>query len=262
MQCNTCRNEAIFFQPVSGRHLCGRHLVSDIEARAKRSIRSHHWINTGDHIAVVLTGDKKSAALLRFFQKLVAGRRDIRLSALPAGSEGTGRNGPEAARRVAESLGVSCTGPRPGSRDGDFGGERITRLARAFTLDDIAQVVLVQFLAGDAGELIHPLLAGSSGVPLICPFIAVPSEEADIYWDLEGTGIDLAPSTPATDPLSRDVEALFRSYWQRHPATGHALLNLAEDLSSCRVDGIAAAAIRQDGAIRAGRVTEVTGNGA
>jgi len=77
MQCDKCRNEAVLFQPYSGRHLCRRHLALNIEARAKHSIRSHHWMKTGDHIAIVLPGDKKSAALLLFLKKLTAGRRDI-----------------------------------------------------------------------------------------------------------------------------------------------------------------------------------------
>ena len=91
MQCDKCRNEAVLFQPSSGRHLCGRHLAADIEVRAKRSIRSHHWMKTGDHIAVISTGDKKSAALLIFLKKLIAGRRDIRLSAIPTGKDADGR---------------------------------------------------------------------------------------------------------------------------------------------------------------------------
>ena len=90
MQCDKCRNEAVFFQSYSGRHLCGRHLALDIETRAKRSIRSHRWMSPGDHIAVVVSGDRKSAALLYFLKKLTADRRDIRLSAVPACGEDAG----------------------------------------------------------------------------------------------------------------------------------------------------------------------------
>ncbi len=242
MQCDKCRNEAVLFQPYSGRHLCGGHLALDIEARAKRSIRSHHWMRTGDHIAVVLQGDKKSAALLHFLKKLTAGRRDIRLSAVLAGNRVAGTDEPSAAMRVAESLRIPCIEiPWPGGR-GAPEGAGITKFALAFTLDDIAREVLVQFLSGTAGRLVHPPSAGSGPIPVICPFIAVPSDEVDSYWDQEGTGISLAPCTPGADPLSRDVEALFRNFHHRHPATGHALLNLAEGLSGCRVAEIAASA--------------------
>jgi tRNA(Ile)-lysidine synthase TilS/MesJ len=249
MQCDKCRNEAALFQPSSGRHLCSRHIVSDIEARAKQSIRSHHWMKTGDHIAVVLSGDKKSAALLLFLKKMTSGRRDIRLSAVPVDDTKEERNGLAAAMRVAKSLGIPCIErPRPG-RTGGPEGDRITKLALAYTLDDIAREVLVQFLYGNAELLIHPPPAGSSPVPVICPFIGVPSKEAECYWDHEGTKIDLPPLAPVKDPLSRDVEALFRDYHYRHPATGHALLNLAEDLSGCRVGEIAASATGWNGLV-------------
>jgi tRNA(Ile)-lysidine synthase TilS/MesJ len=262
MQCDLCRNEAALFQPSSGRYLCGRHLVPDIEARAKRSIRSHHWMKTGDHIAVVIAGDKKSAALARFLQKLVSGRRDIRLSAVPSGDAGAGRRSLTAATRAAESLGITCIDmPLPGRTPGPD-GDRVTRLALAITLDDIAQEVLVQFLSGNAEQLIHPLPAGSRIVPVICPFIAVPSVEADYYWDHEGTGTVLLPSSPGGGPVFRDVEALFRDYHRRHPATGHALLNLAEELSGCRVAEIAAAIFERDGFLPCSFMTEVSGNGA
>lgn len=261
MQCDKCRNEAALFQPSSGRHLCGRHLISDIETRAKQSIRSHHWMKTCDHIAVVLPGDKKSAALLLFMKKLTSGRRDIRLSAVLTGDSVAGTDGLAAAMRVAESLGVPCMEmPRPG-RTGGPEGDEVTKLALAFTLDDIAREVLVQFLSGNAELLINPPPAGSSPAPMICPFIAVPSNEVESYWDHEGTAIVLPPLAPVKDPLSRDVEALFRDYHYRHPATGHALLNLAEELSSCRAAEIAAATIGRDGSFPRGILTEVTGNG-
>jgi len=259
MRCDKCRNEAVLFQSYSGRHLCGRHLVLDIEARAKRTIRSHRWMRHGDHIAVVVTGDRKSAALLCFLEKLTAGRHDIRLSAMPVG---TGTDDLATTMRIAESLGVPCIEiPRP-DRKGDPESDSVTKLAMAFTLDDIAREVLVQFVSGDAERLVHPPpSAGSIGGTVICPFIAVPLVEVDSYWDYEGTGIDLLPCIPERDPLFFDVEAFFRDYNRRHPATGHALLNLAEELSSCRAADIAAAAIGQDGSFPRGILTVVTGNG-
>jgi hypothetical protein len=99
-------------------------------------------------------------------------------------------------------------------------------------------------------------------IPVICPFIAVPSAEADCYWDQEGTGNDLFACTPGRDPLSRDLDSLFRDYHRRHPATGHALLNLAEELSGCRVAEIAAASLGRDRVLPEIIMTEVSGNGA
>ena len=42
----------------------------------------HRWLHPKDHIAVALSGDSVSAALLFFLSKLTGNRRDIRLSAI------------------------------------------------------------------------------------------------------------------------------------------------------------------------------------
>lgn len=245
MQCDKCRNTAVFFQSSSGRHLCGRHLSADIEARAKRAIRSHRWLETGDHIAVILTGDKKSAALVVFLKRLIADRHDIRLSAVPPGDTGGCSDARSAALRIAESLRVPCIRvPRTRSRSEPE--DSVTKLALAFTLDDISREVLVRFLSGDAENLVHPPLAGTGRISVICPFIGVPSEELDIYWDHEGTYSGLLPCLPVQDSLSRDVETLMNDYYHQHPATRFALLNLAEKLSGGNVGGIAAAAPCRD----------------
>jgi hypothetical protein len=240
MQCNKCRNEAILFQPSSGRHLCGRHLAADIEVRAKRAIRSHCWMKTGDKIAVIETGDKKSAALLIFLKKLIAGRRDIRLITIPTGKDETDGCCPSAFPGGAGFSGILPAGiPEPGGH-GIVVYERPTKIALAVTLDDIASEVLVRFLFGNAENLIHPQQAAACGIPVICPFIAIPSEELDSYQDGEETGTGPA-CPPLQDPLSREVETLFRDYHRRHPATRFALLNLAEELSSGNIAGVAAA---------------------
>jgi len=262
MQCDKCRNGAVFFQPYSGRHLCGQHLALDIETRAKRAIRSHRWMETGDHIAVVLSGDKKSAALLLFLQRLVADRRDIRLSAIPAGEGDSGGSGPSAVKEVARLLRIPLREmpQTPGSRTA--AEDMPTKVALAFTLDDIGREVLVQFLSGNAERLVHPPAAGSGGIPVICPFIAVPSDELDIYWDREGTEIALLPCTPVQDPLSRDVETLLWDYHHHHPATRFALMNLAEELSGGNVGGVASAALGRDGNGFRGNPAEVPRDGA
>lgn len=241
MRCNKCWNDAVFFQPYSGRHLCGRHLVLDIEARAKRSIRSHRWMMHGDHIAVVVCGDKKSAALLCFLQKLTADRRDIRLSAILPEDEVALRDGRSAAMKIAQHLHISSIEmpEQPGSvtaaRDG------VTRIALPTSLDDIAQSVLGEFLFGDAGRLVHPPQAGRFAIPVISPFMAVPSEEICLYWDQQRTGISTAPCTPSPELIPRETRAYLKDYCRHHPATRHALLHLAEQVSGGNAAAIMAA---------------------
>jgi tRNA(Ile)-lysidine synthase TilS/MesJ len=232
MRCDKCKNEAIFFQSYSGRHLCGRHLVLDIEARAKRSIRSHRWMHSGDHIAVVVSGDRKSVALLCFLKKLTADRRDIRLSAVPAREGDAATGGASAVTMLAESLGIPCIEmPLPGETGAAANGN-VTRIARAISLDDIAQDVLAQFLFGNVERLVHPISGEGTLLPVICPFITIPSDELDIYGEIEGAGNGFPPGTSPRENIPSEITALFQDYYQRHPATKFALLHLAEQLNN------------------------------
>jgi tRNA(Ile)-lysidine synthase TilS/MesJ len=196
----------------------------------------------GDHIAVVLSGDRKSAALLSFLKKLTAGRRDVRLSAVPLCEDDTGEGNNSSAMRVAESLQVRCI-KMPAPRDyGTAMFGNITKIAVAVSLDDIAQSVLWQFLFGNADRLMHPPPAERYRIPVICPFIAVPSEELDRYWESEGTGIDCLPTTSCHDIVLEEIRAMLEDFSLRHPATRYTLLRVAEDLSSGNVAAIGAVA--------------------
>ena len=242
MQCDKCRNEAILFQPSSGRHLCGRHLAADIEVRAKRSIRSHRWMKTGDHIAVIVTGDKKSAALLIFLKKLIAGRRDIRLSAIPAGKDETDGCCPSA---VPWGCGVLRD---PRCRDTGAGRSR-NRCTRAPHEDCAGRSrwTISRRRCWSGSSLVMRKTSSILNRPQRAGYrsSARSSRSLRKNWISTGTvrrrGLALHPCPPLQDPLSREVETLFRDYHRRHPATRFALLNLAEELSSGDVAGIAAA---------------------
>jgi tRNA(Ile)-lysidine synthase TilS/MesJ len=203
----------------------------DIEARAKHSIRSHRWLSPGDHIAVIISGDTKSGALLSFMKKLTADRRDIQLSAVPAGGEVPEKGNQPAAMKVAALFGIPCIEMPLPDGSGIALQNNVTKIALAISLDDIAQGLLGQFLFGDTGRLVHPWPTGSSPVPVICPFLAVPSDELSIYWDCQGTGIDLVPRSPHRKGLQNDTAAFLEEYSHRHPATKFALLHLGEQLS-------------------------------
>jgi hypothetical protein len=62
-------------------HLCSEHLILDIEAKAKKAIRKNRWLASGDRIAVALSGNPSSAAVLLFLRKLVG--KEGMLNSLP-----------------------------------------------------------------------------------------------------------------------------------------------------------------------------------
>jgi hypothetical protein len=263
MQCDACRNEAVLFQPYSGRNLCRRHFVVDVEVKAKRSVRAHHWLTSGDHIAVVVSGDKKSGALLSFMKKLVQNRRDIRLSAIPAGGIVSASGSQSVAERIADSLEIPCirlSGPAvPAIKEIDIVTKaetcssqsiqdslheqicvqnNITRLALGYSLDDMAQGVLMRFLGDDLDPLIHSRANDTRSYTVICPLHSIASYELELYWDCQGTGIDLSPRSPVCNGFPDEVTGLLTEFYHRHPATKYALLHLGEQLSSGEVAAI------------------------
>jgi tRNA(Ile)-lysidine synthase TilS/MesJ len=258
MQCDACRNEAVISQQYSGRRMCRRHFVAGLEAKAKRSIRAHRWFGSGDHIGVMVSGDKQSGALLYFMKKLTQDRRDIHLIVIPADGGIAGCDNRSSAERIAALLGLPCI-PSVSEDSGDIPGEgrersndtgtslynllqegngtaaRITKIAVAFTLEDMARGVLVRFLRGNLDTLVHPSSSAQKSIPVICPFGSIPSAELELYWDSLGTDLDHLACTQVRDTFTDRVAGLLDEYNTRHPATHHALLHVGEQLTDGKV---------------------------
>jgi tRNA(Ile)-lysidine synthase TilS/MesJ len=258
MQCDVCRKEAVISQQYSGRRLCRRHFVADLEIKAKRSIRAHRWLGSGDHIGVMVSGNKHSGALLYFMKKLTQDRRDIRLSVIPADGGIAGSGNRSSAEQIAALMGFPCipsvsgdsvaipeekTGTPYGAGTllhhphdkGNSPAARITKIAVAFTLEDMSRGVLVKFLRGNLDTLIHPSSSPQGSLPVICPFESIPSAELELYWDGLGTGLDKLPYTPERDAFTNRVAGLLDEYNTHHPATHHALLHIGNQLTEGKV---------------------------
>jgi tRNA(Ile)-lysidine synthase TilS/MesJ len=253
MQCDSCNHEAVISQQYSGRHLCYLHLAADLEAKAKRSIRTHHWLATGDKIGVVVTGDKKGGALLHVLKKLTGNRRDVCLVVIPADKFPACEGDRSTPGLIAACLGIPCmesgskdsreelsekngggadTMPQhlPGKNTGHLAG--LTKIAVAVTLEDVASGVLATFLRGRLETLPQAISEKYHAVPVICPFSAIPEAEAERYWDGLGYEIECPACSRIPDIFSGRVRTLLEDYTSRHPATYHALLNLGEQLTA------------------------------
>lgn len=260
MRCNKCGKEAVLFQEYSGQHLCQQHFVVDMETKAKRAIRTHHWLSPGDHIAVGLSGDAATSALLFFLKKLTAQRRDIRISAITVDEGIAGFRNPVLAEQMAASLGVTCI---RGSFEESYGhtideigtskgaahaceycrrlrtnlldrltrDHGITKLAVGTSLDDGAEECLKAFMCGNVEQVILASLPIAGRVPVIQPFIDVPATECRLYAALH-TGIPAPATCPyAAAGIDADVHAALDEFTFNHPGTKHALVNLREHLS-------------------------------
>jgi hypothetical protein len=204
MQCSKCRNEGIIFQPYSGQHLCREHFISDFEAKAKRAIRLHRGMQPGDSVGVVMSGDPADDALLFFFRKLSAHRRDIRVTEVPA-------------REIS----------RMNSAARDAG---VTKIALSTPLEDAAASALTTILQGHAESFFTSGPETPGGLPLITPFYHIPANEVLLYARIHGLDGDGVTSSRENSLLHTEVKTMLTDYSVRHPAAPHAVLNLRESL--------------------------------
>jgi uncharacterized protein (TIGR00269 family) len=259
MQCSKCRREAIIYQRYSGLHLCEQHFNRDFEAKAKRAIREHRWIESGDRVAVALSGGKDSSAVLFFLHSLLGERRDVRLMAITVDEGIAGYRDTDLARKISEGLGVpwvtasfrdaygitldeivarkgtglSCTYCgvlRRALMNRVAREEGVTKFAYGFNLDDEAQSVLMNVLRGDAAQLTRPVREVEGMIPRIRPFIYIPEREVALYAFLHVEGFDAAGCPYAVGALRRDVRGVLDDYTYRHPATKYSLVRLGEAL--------------------------------
>lgn len=204
MQCSKCKREAVIYQPYSGQHLCRDHLVADIEAKAKRTVRQHRGMQPGDHIAVILNGNAADNALLFFLRKLTEKRRDIRVSEITTEI---------AEDRVAFARRASAT-----------------RVALATTLDDASVEILSGILQGDPVTCMSGAEDTGGGLPTVAPFGHIPSEEIALYARIHNLADRCPVEREEDDTLSSDVKNLLGEYTRHHPAAPHAIINLCDSL--------------------------------
>ena len=77
MECSKCRSEAVITQSYSGLSLCMRHLISDIESKAKKEIRKKGGLASSERIYLKGGDDYRLYALRIFVSALFLKRTDI-----------------------------------------------------------------------------------------------------------------------------------------------------------------------------------------
>jgi hypothetical protein len=244
MECDRCGRDAVLFQPSSGLRLCGEHLRVSLEARAKRTIRDHGWIEPKDRIAVALSGGPASSSLLHFLREHFGVRRDLSLIALTIEEGGLDIAG---IRAMAEGMGVEWVA---GSLAGEAGdppagctwlrdralcslAQRVgaTKLALGTTLGDEARSVFLHVLRGEASRLAVRPSQGEEEIPCIRPFLRIPEEELSLYARLTVPG-HLPPREPrALDQVEKEAGLMLAEYTSRHPSAPFGIVNLGEALA-------------------------------
>jgi uncharacterized protein (TIGR00269 family) len=266
MQCTKCRRPAILYQRYSGLHLCEGHFIQDVETKAKRTIRTHRWIQPGDRVGVAISGGKDSSALLYFLKKVLGPRRDIDLVGITIDEGIRGYRHPDDACKLASVMGVGCitasfsdeygiTLDRIVERAGDAQScsycgvlrrhlinkvareNGVTKLALGFNLDDEAQSTLMNVLRGDASRLQRGTVPFPGMVPRIKPFIFIPEREIALYSLLHVEGLEIGRCPYSHNALRAEVRRMLNRYAWNHPSARHSLVNLGEELSGAQIPG-------------------------
>lgn len=216
MKCSRCNLQAVLYQQYSGRHLCIEHLIADIEARAKRTIRQNNWLERGCRIGIV-TGLPHSSALQIFLTHLTEKRNDISLILIEIPSLTSDRE--------AQISGVYEYLAKSG----------VTCIALPDCAEDIAVEVLSALFRGSLRSL---LSSDYSDIPMkiMTPFREIPKKELVLYAEYHrGTGDELENHELAgiqRDPFNQEVLSLLEQYSQTHPSAPHALRRYRDHLRS------------------------------
>lgn len=223
-QCSKCDNEAVIFRDHEGRGLCQKHFSIDINKKVKQTVRKGDMVNSGDTIAVGLSGGKDSAVMLEQLVEIFGDRPDIEIIGV-AVHEGIDEYRDEsisAAEELCEELGVDLKVGRYSDYydlkmdDVADAGEKgnctycgilrrdiLNRLCRevdadklaiGHNLDDEAQSILMNHIKGDMNRMarIGPKkdpVDHEKFVPRIKPLRDLMEKEIALYSRLHNLGV-------------------------------------------------------------------------
>jgi uncharacterized protein (TIGR00269 family) len=253
--CSCCSEPAVIYQPASQRHLCGRHLVCDVELRVASTIKNESQIREGDRVAVALSGGKDSTALLVIFSRILPSFPGSELVAITVdeGIAGYRADTLRAAETLTKQLGVNhhivsfrdmigddldtlltgrekeactiCGILRKKALADAARNAGATVIATGHNLDDEAQSVLMNTLRGDLPRLIRDTGTGSPSLflPRIKPLAAITEKEIAAYLFVQGL-FPVLPECPYTKyALRAEVRTMLTRLEQLHPGTMHHL---------------------------------------
>ncbi len=249
MKCDYCRQDAILAQTYSGRHLCDRHIILDVERRAKHTIRIHGGISRGDRVAIVVENETRGRALIHFLATAFGARRDLSFFIVTSGKRNTGKK--TSITGLGDRYGfpsfLALPGemiPAPegklnhGDPEHESSTERgfrdilsiarrngATRVALDSTVDDEADDMLREVLCG-----ILPISSPpTEEVSCIRPFIAIPEQEVILYASL--VALERTPTADLIESHHDGIRFALEQFSRRHPATPFALARLKETLA-------------------------------
>ncbi len=260
--CSRCSRKAVYYQRHSGRFLCRRHFLEDFDRRVKLNVRKYRMIESGDKIAIALSGGKDSVALLHVLNRLYGERNDLEFIAITVdeGIEGYRPPTVEIAREVTRELGIDHVivsfrenfgmeldemvrigDKKPCTYCGVFRKYLLnktarelgaTKLATGHNLDDETQTILLNFLNADIERLARliPQRVQKGLVMRIKPFREIYEKEVVVYSLLHDLPLSVDECPYSHFPVRAAVRDFLYEFERLYPGRKFSVLRSFEKL--------------------------------
>jgi uncharacterized protein (TIGR00269 family) len=267
--CSRCGRASEVELRYNGLSLCRKCFVSFFEKRVRRTIGEYELIQTGDRIAVALSGGKDSVTALHLldkFNRMHGDSIDLIAISIDQGIKGIDdknlRNADEVARErgiehhvfsFREELGHTVdelASLRPGVCNcGVFRRQILNRKARELganklatghNLDDEVESALMNFMTGNIVRMTRGdgIVNSDKFVRRIKPLRRSPEEEVALYASIVLPEMEFAPECPYRgEVIRRNVKRVMDELERRHPGIRYQILESSEKLRNALVQG-------------------------
>lgn len=275
MKC-VCGNEAVIYLKYASRAFCKKCLVKWVEIRISKNIRTHNLISAKERIGVAFSGGKDSALALHY----IAGMSrkiplDITAISVDEGIKGYRKESLRIGKKLCRSLGIrheivsfkelfGSTLDRlvrkEKARSCSFCGVlrrkainslalklKLEKVVTGHNLDDESQVILMNYLRGDATRLARggartdPVYKGL--VPRVKILRTTPERESMLYCILKGIEIHTGTCPYAKYAMRNDIRKILDDFELKYPGTKFAVLKGNDRMLPLLKNGFGAVAL-------------------
>lgn len=272
-KCSKCGEEAVIHREYEGRSLCEEHFSRSISKTVKKSIREANMVESGDTIAVGLSGGKDSAVLLEQLVDIFGERPDIEIIGITVheGIDPYRDESISAAEELCDELGVRYEVARysdhydlkmddvadAGAKGnctycGIFRRDLLNKLARkvdadkmaiGHNLDDEAQAIMMNHIKGDKKRLarVGPKKEPASHemfTPRIKPLRDVMEKEIALYSRIHDLGvIDRCPHVQE-GTMRPMVKSFLNKLESQMPGIKYSIVSHGREMSDLVEDDI------------------------
>ncbi len=274
MKCDICDHEAVTFIRYNGSHLCSDHFMRYVERRVKKEIRKQIDVQSGDRIAVAVSGGKDSMVTLHMLQSVFGERRDVDVCAISIDEGIKGYRPPslDIVKKFCEErdiewhvrsfseLGVEMDDVAPVSGEnspctycGVFRRKLMNDearnmgarfLATGHNLDDMAQSIMMNFVRGDMERLarLGPHTKVQPGlVPRFHPLRMIPEKESLLYALVSGISFWDGECPYWQEALRNQYRDVVDDLETRSPGSRFSILSSYDQIRPMLVDRFPAA---------------------